>query len=282
MLLKNLFKRTSTQNQYISAFSGKKTRFCRKDKIFTEISHILLLCFKFLVNLIALSHGCAVGWLSPFLPYLKSPDSHLSSGSITSEDASWIGSLLAVGGFVGTIAFGQFTEKFGKKIALFLLVIPHLAFWCLVFFSTHVYHLYLARFIAGITGGGIIRTIPLYITEISENYIRGMLGSFMVFALSGGALLIFSVGTYVNFFFVPLMILILPGVFLISLLFLHDTPTSLISRGKFDEAFEALRFYRTSDREKFDNEHLQLEFKILKQSFETKNEEKLLMKDFCE
>lgn len=122
------------------------------------------------MNLIALSHGeklinktcltlfifltgCAVGWLSPFLPYLKSSDSHLTTGAITSEDASWIGSLLAVGGFVGTIAFGQITEKFGKKVALFLLVIPHLSFWCLVFFSTHVYHLYLARFIAGITGG---------------------------------------------------------------------------------------------------------------------------------
>jgi MFS family permease len=233
------------------------------------------------VNLIALSHGCAVGWLSPFLPYLKSPDSHLSSGPITTEDVSWVGSLLAVGGFVGTILFGEITEKFGKKIALFLLVIPHLGFWSLVFFSTHVYHLYLARFIAGITGGGIIRTISLYIAEISENSIRGMLGSFMVFALSSGALLIFTVGTYVDFFTVPLMILVLPSCFLLSLLFLHDTPPSLIARKKYDEAFEALKFYRTSNGEKLETEALFVEFKQLKESLDTKNEEKLKLGDFC-
>lgn len=234
------------------------------------------------MNLIALSHGCVVGWLSPFLPYLKSSNSHLSTGAITSEDASWIGSLLAVGGFVGTIAFGQITEKFGKKIALFLLVIPHLSFWCLIYFSTHVYHLYLGRFIAGITGGGIIRTISLYIAEISENSIRGMLGSFMIFALSGGALLIFIVGTYVNFFTVPLMIFVLPSVFLASLIFLHDTPTSLIKRGKHDEAFASLKFYRTSSGRKPEPDSLLLEFELLKQNLETKNEEKLVLNDFCE
>lgn len=232
------------------------------------------------MNLIALSHGCAVGWLSPFLPYLKSSDSHLPP--ITSEDASWIGSLLALGGFVGAIVFGQITEKFGKKTALFLLVFPHLGFWCLVYMSTHVYHLYLARFIAGITGGGIIRTVSLFIAEISENRIRGMLGSFMVFALSSGALLIFSLGTYVNFFTVPLLILVLPSIFMTSLFFLHDTPTSLIARGKNDEALESLKFYRTSSGEKTETECLLQELKQLKESSEVKNEEKLSLKDFCE
>lgn len=144
-----------------------------------------------------------------------------------------------------------------------------------------MYHLYLARFIAGITGGGIIRTISLYVAEISENSIRGMLASWMVFALSGGALMIFTVGTYVNFFTVPLMIIVLPSVFLVSLFFLHDTPTSLVAREKYEEAFEALKFYRTCRGKKHETEALLLEFDALKKSFETKNEEKLELKDFC-
>lgn len=232
------------------------------------------------VNIIALSHGCAAGWLSPFLPYLKSPETHLDTGPVSSEDVSWIGSLLCIGGFIGTIAFGTITEKFGKKTAMFLLVIPHLCFWCLIFFSTHVYHLYLARTLAGITGGGALRTISLYITEISENRIRGMLGSFFVFALCSGFLLIFIVGTYTNFFIVPLAILVLPTIFIISLMFLHDTPQSLISRGQHEKAFESLKFYRTCGDDKLRIANVRAEFESLKTTLMSKDKEKLELKDF--
>lgn len=232
------------------------------------------------MNIIALSHGCAVGWLSPFLPYLKSSETHLVTGPVSSENVSWIGSLLCVGGLIGTIAFGTITEKFGKKNAMFLLVIPHLAFWCLVFFSTHVYHLYLARTLAGVTGGGCLRTISLYIPEISENKIRGMLGSFYVFGISSGFLLIFIVGTYVNFFLVPLLILVLPLIFMTSLLFLYDTPASLITRNKHDEAFASLKFYRTCGDDKNATDNCKLEFELLMKSLEKNNEEKLELKNF--
>lgn len=201
---------------------------------------------------------------------------------MSAEDVSWIGSLLCIGGFIGTIAFGAITEKFGKKIALFLSVIPHLSFWCLLYFSTHVYHLYLARTLAGITGGGILRTISLYITEISENRIRGMLGSFFVFALCSGFLLIFTVGTYVNFFIVPLVILVLPTVFIISLAFLHDTPASLIARGQHGKAFESLKFYRTCGDDKLKIADVRAEFELLKSSLKSSNDEKLQVKDFSE
>lgn len=232
------------------------------------------------MNLIGLSHGCAVGWLSPFLPYLTSPATHLLTGPVTAEDISWIGSLLCAGGIIGIIGFGTITEKIGKRNAMFLLVIPHLSFWCLVFFSTHVYHLYLARTVAGITGGGILRTVSLYIPEISENKIRGMLGSFYVFGISSGILLIFIVGSYVNFFLVPLIILVLPAIFLTSLLFLHDTPASLISRNKYDEAFESLKFYRTCGEDTVENKQVREEFALLIKSLENKNQEKLQLKDF--
>lgn len=234
------------------------------------------------MNLLAVSHGCAAGWLSPFIPYFKSSDSHLSSGPVTPEDISWIGSLLCIGGFFGTIAFGTITEKFGKRVALFLLVIPHLSFWCLVFFSTHAYHLYLARFLAGITGGGALRTISLFITEIAENNIRGVLGSFYIFGLSSGMLLVFVIGTYVNYFVVPLIILAIPATFLVSLCFLHDTPVSLLERNKIDKAFESLKFYRTFDDSKVAMSTINAEFEVLKTSLKNKNEEKLELRDFCE
>ncbi|CRL04884.1 CLUMA_CG017935, isoform A, partial [Clunio marinus] len=245
-------KRTSRRNQYICAF---------------------------FVNTIAVSHGCVVGWLSPFIPYLQSSQSHLTTGPVTSNDVSWIGSLMPLGGFIGTTVFGTITERLGKRISLFMLLVPHLSFWCLIYFSTNVSHLYIARILGGITGGGSMRILPLYITEISENKIRGTLGSFYVLSLSLGTFLMFVMGTYFNFFIVPLIILIFPSIFFISLFFLHDTPTSLISRKKFDEAFIALKFYRTCGKEKQENVHE--EFELLRKALQKEDDKKWTVEDFA-
>lgn len=200
---------------------------------------------------------------------------------MTSEDVSWIGSLLCIGGIIGTVSFGTIAEKLGKKNAMFLLVIPHLSFWCLVYFSTTAYHLYWARTLAGITGGGSLRTISIYITEISENEIRGFLGSFFAFALTSGFLVIFVAGTYGNFFVIPLVILILPIIYIISLLFIHDTPTSLLLRNKPDDAFRSLKFYRTCRNDEVAIKRAKTEFDILKKTLENKKDEKLSLSDFC-
>lgn len=77
------------------------------------------------VNIITISHGAAIGWVSPFLPYLQSGESHLTSGSVSIEQASWIGSLLCIGGLIGAPVFGLLADRFGKKLGLQLIVIPH-------------------------------------------------------------------------------------------------------------------------------------------------------------
>lgn len=234
----------------------------------------------FSVNLITLSHGCAIGWLSPFLPYLRSSESHLSSGPVSSDDVSWIGSSLCIGGFFGTIIFGKISQKFGNRVALLLLVVPHFAFWMLVLFSTHIYHLYLARAFAGLTGGGTLRTVSLFITEISENKIRGKLGSYLILFLSSGTLIIFIAGTYLSFFIVPLFIMVFPTAFFIAVLFLPDTPPSLMSRKKPEEALESMKFYRTCGKNPRAIDELKEEYELLRTTLDKRDYEKLELNDF--
>ena len=234
------------------------------------------------MNLISLSHGCAIGFVSPFLPYLRSDKTHLNSGPVTDENISWIGSLLAVGGFFGAIIYGQISQKFGQKFTLIALVVPHMCFWSLVLLSSEVHHLYIARVLAGLTGGGTIRTIPMFISEIAENHIRGKLGTYLMLFLSTGTLIIFIAGTYLNFLTVPFFMLIFPITYFILVLFLPDTPPSLMSRNKADEAWDSLLFYRTSGKNNVISETFKEEFNLLKSSLENKGNEKLEIKDFCE
>lgn len=221
-----------------------------------------------------------MGWTSPFSPYLKSEDTHLISGPLSSEDISWIGSLLSVGGLIGAIFFGSIAHKIGKKNTMFLLVIPHLFFWGLVYFATHAYHLYIARTLAGITGGGTLRTISLYITEMSENGIRGALGALYFVCLASGILLIYILGAYLNYFLVPIVVLVIPASFLISLMFLPDTPVSLLSRNKVEEAFKSLKFYRTCNDDGLVDSSVIEEFETMKMALQVKHEENLSVKDF--
>lgn len=229
-----------------------------------------------------MSHGCAIGWVSPFLPYLRSKDSHLSTGPVESEDVSWVGSSMCLGGFIGTILFGKLTQKLGMKISLLLLAFPQFAFWISILASKRIHHLYMARIFAGITGGGSLRTVSLFITEISENRIRGRLGSYLFLFTSSGTLIMFIAGAYFSFFVVPWIMMIFPTIFFISVLLLRDSPPSLIARNKPDEAWESLKFYRTCGMNQVAIESTKDEFQLLRKNLDSKNYAKLELSDFCE
>jgi hypothetical protein len=47
--------------------------------------------FSLSVNILAVAHGAQLGWVSPVMPYLRSEETHLTGGPITSQEASWIG-----------------------------------------------------------------------------------------------------------------------------------------------------------------------------------------------
>jgi hypothetical protein len=46
---------------------------------------------SFSVNILTLAHGCALGWVSPVVPYLTSTETHLKDGPLTADAISWIG-----------------------------------------------------------------------------------------------------------------------------------------------------------------------------------------------
>lgn len=102
-----------------------------------------------------MSYGCVVGWLSPSLPILLSTDTPLVTGPITSEQLSWISSMSSAGGLFGTFVFGVLSALMGAKRSIALLAYPVIAYWLLVHFGDTFYHLVVARFITGLTVGGI-------------------------------------------------------------------------------------------------------------------------------
>lgn len=121
------------------------------------------------MNIIAIGHGMTLGWLSPALQVLQSDDTPLSSGPLTVAQTSWIGSFVTITGVVGVLFFTILSDRFGRKLALCFLGIPHIGFWFSVLFGTQYYHLYIGRLISGMATGGVVACIPLFISDIAES-----------------------------------------------------------------------------------------------------------------
>lgn len=120
-------------------------------------------------NLIVVNQGCLIGWMSPAMPILKSNSTPLVSGPLSNQQVSWIGSINWIAALFGSIFFGYFTAQLGSKKALLFLAGPLVAYWLLIYFGTTYYYILIARFVSGLTAGGVHATVILFVTEISND-----------------------------------------------------------------------------------------------------------------
>jgi MFS family permease len=122
--------------------------------------------------------------------------------------------------------------------------VPLQTWWLIVIFSPSVEWLCFGRFLAGFSAGGVLVLIPLYVTEVSEDHIRGSLGSFFILSNNLGMLLIYIAGTIFDYYTTPKVMLTLPVAFTLLFSFFPETPVYLLRYKKHDEAERSLKFLR--------------------------------------
>ncbi|XP_044741200.1 facilitated trehalose transporter Tret1-like [Chrysoperla carnea] len=199
-------------------------------------------CFAaVVVSFGALSAGSVLSWTSPVLPQLTAKSSTIH---VTVAEATWIGSLLAIGALCSAVPAGILVEKFGRKFILIGTTIPFLINWILIVFAVNVYMLYVARFLAGISTGAICVCGSMYLIEMSEIKNRGTYGSFFQLFLCIGILITYSIGALVHYKILSLILAIFPICFGIGFNFLPESPVYLIKNNRLTAASDALRWLR--------------------------------------
>ncbi|XP_017858724.1 PREDICTED: facilitated trehalose transporter Tret1-like [Drosophila arizonae] len=237
-----------------------------------------------LINLICISHGMGIGWLSPTLRKLQSTDSPLQF-SLDVNDVSWVGSALGLGSVTGNIICGLLINRIGGKLCLLLIAVPHSCLWFLVYFAQSVEFLIVGRFLAGITGGGIYIIHPIFLSEISDANIRGTLASMVMLSVNIGILLGYILGTHLAYYSVPFVVLLCPlSYFALILLFIRDSPMQLIREQRFAAAEKSFRYYKNiKDSDSLDKQSLAtLEFENIKMKLTNEDDmpDKVSLKDF--
>lgn len=108
-----------------------------------------------------------VGWCSPILPILLSPNSPLSHGAITAGQAFLIASIFSVGGAAGAV-FGLLINQIGRKYTLVINGFLQTIAWAMMLCSENIFVLYVSRCLGGLASEGALIAAPIFVIEITD------------------------------------------------------------------------------------------------------------------
>ncbi|KZC09071.1 Facilitated trehalose transporter Tret1, partial [Dufourea novaeangliae] len=212
----------------------------------------------FSANISTLSYGMTIGWQSPVMPQLQSENPPVGTEPMTDETASWLTAIMCLTAAFVTLTVGTITERFGRKVTGCLAALPVCVSWLLTIFATKHAHLLVARFFSGVGSAMTLYVVPLYVSEISCDRIRGMLGSLLVFILNGGILLSYIIGAVLSFRVFAIVMLAVPFLYLTVFSFVPESPVYLMRRNRPLEAARSLRWLKAGHEPTVRREMLRL------------------------
>lgn len=167
---------------------------------------------------------------------------------MTREEASYIAIIAALGNFCGGPISAILVETIGRKYSIILIAFPQFVSFTLIYFSyMNLFYLYVARFSGGLSEGATFTIMAMYIGEIAEPHIRGTLGSFLSLTLRVGMLLINIIGAFMTMEDAALVCLVFPLSFLMTFIWMPESPYYLLMRNRFKQAESSLRYLRQTD-----------------------------------
>ncbi|XP_019873536.2 facilitated trehalose transporter Tret1-like [Aethina tumida] len=227
----------------------------------------------FTVNIVAFSTGTLMFSTSSQISKLSDIKNSPLGREITSNEESWIGSLISVGGILGPVMLGFLSSKIGKRYSVLSLAVPF-AFATLTYaFAETIYLFFIARVISGIGIASTFSLVILYVAEISDTQKRGLFSSSFIIFLSLGMLYAYCVSPYTSLKVYNLTVTVFPVLFaILGIYIIPESPFYLVANGREEEAIEVLTKLREADA------NIKEEIQVIKDAL-TKNTEQASIKD---
>lgn len=189
----------------------------------------------------ALGAGLHFGWPSPSIPKLLDKDLQFE---VSSDEISYITAIAPFGYIIGSPICAILLDLIGRKKTLLLLAIPQILAWILIATSTCVPMLCLARLISGIAEGSIFTTLPVYLCEVSEPKIRGILGTTLTVGMIFGIVLINCYGSYLPITTTAYISIAIPLLFVLTFTWMPESPYFYLVKGQIKNARKSLQSLR--------------------------------------
>ncbi|OAL54016.1 general substrate transporter [Pyrenochaeta sp. DS3sAY3a] len=177
-----------------------------------------------------------------FIKQMASPGTKVIQGKYVS---AW-GGIQSAGQFFGQVFLQYATEKFGRKVALYVIWVMFVASVFAESFATHWDHWLVAKLLAGMGVGMLQCTLPVYLSEISPTQLRGffinaysfwfvfgqLFASVALNQLNNKSPMDFRTPIYTQWAMI--------GIAGIIFLLIPESPWWLVSKGRLDEASKVL------------------------------------------
>ncbi|XP_049538974.1 facilitated trehalose transporter Tret1-2 homolog [Anopheles darlingi] len=203
------------------------------------VFHQLLLTSA--VLLMAAACGMPIGYSAVLLPQLYDTNESLA---IDIEMGSWIASVHSLATPIGSFASGPIMDRWGRRPALLLAIIPLFTGWILLATASSHFLLLLGRMVAGVSVGLIAAPAQVLLAEIAEPRLRGLLIGAPFVAYSLGILLVYALGSQLHWRAVAWGGTVLPALSFVAIYFAPESPTWLARNNQQDRASKALTWLR--------------------------------------
>lgn len=145
-----------------------------------------------------------------------------------------------IGAFIGVFLNGFLADRIGRKKVLGLLGLIYLVGCCISSNSTSATMLISARILSGIAIGMATSIVPMYLSELSPQKVRGLFTSLYQLSLTFGILVSYLTG-YIFSASADWRTMLLSGIIpaiivLFAFIFLSESPRWLILKGRDEEA----------------------------------------------
>ncbi|XP_018573240.1 facilitated trehalose transporter Tret1 [Anoplophora glabripennis] len=204
------------------------------------------------VNLLATTGDITLSWTSPIYPKLYSNDSSINplGRPITEDEDGWLGSLLTLGAIVGPFPYSVVASRFGRKIGLLAIAIPHIVSYFTLAFARTIYLFYFARVFGGLAMGAGYSLLPMYIAEVSEVANRGMMSLTLNVFWAIGNFIPYAIGPFISIMWFNIILACIPTAFFIIFVIIGvETPYFLAEKNKTDKAEKSLMKLRSLEKQ---------------------------------
>ncbi|PSN35073.1 Facilitated trehalose transporter Tret1 [Blattella germanica] len=213
-----------------------------------------------------IASGMSLGFPAISLNQLESED------GLSEDDGSWFASILSIATLFGCLLCGPLLDSIGRRKTLILMNAPFIIGWlllCVAPSPAPLWLLYIGRILTGIGSGMVSIPSCVYIGEMSTDRLRGMLVTWPSICMSIGIELIYLIGWAIqdDWRLVAGIAISLPTLTTVLIfVFLKESPTWLLSRGRVEEAEVSFRWMREVGKDEKMPEEISAEFERLVES----------------
>lgn len=124
--------------------------------------------------------------------------------------------------------------------------VPLVTSWIIIGVANSVALIYVSRVLCGLSYGFSYSVLPMYLGEIASDRIRGSISTLLTVMAKMGVLYAYSIGPYVSVRVMAWLAIIPPALFVVTFVWLPESPYYLIGKNELENAKKSLSRLRQS------------------------------------